>query len=223
MFGYKLSHIFRKRYNFKKVENIRLEYAFEVEGIKYFEPSDLNAFPWQRCLSMTNCFNKLQLGLYPSDLERFFEIVDGALTGQNFNLTTIINLKRLNDVMKVRMSSPFRPQEIMWELASIIFMDETESPIFYDAAYGEKKIEFWKKHKDVNNFFLQLPLQRLIPFLPASTENSQIFTETIKELSKIEKDISSQTLPNLYAQQKLNLKNRQSQSSVRATGRNSKK
>lgn len=222
-FGYKLSHIFRKRYDFKNIEKVRLKLAFEVDGIKYYEPSDLNNFPWQRSLAATFAFNKLQLGVYPDDLQKYFDIVEKLLTGDKFNVVSLVNWKKTNDILKLRMQSPFRPQEMMWDLAAVYFMDETESPYTFDSEYAKKKIAFWKKHKEINLFFSQIPLKRLMPFLPATEENSQLFMETVKELAKIEENISSDTQTNLWSKQQQNLKNLRSRTSAPGTGQNSKK
>lgn len=109
--------------------------------------------------------------------------------------------------------------EMMWEVASVVFIDNTESPYVYDHAYAKKKIEYWKNDKNASLFFSQMPLQRLMPFLPATEENSQIFTDTVKELNRIEKDISADTLTDLYQKQRQLLKDSQSNSSAKKTGR----
>jgi hypothetical protein len=219
--GYKWSYIFRKRANFKNIEGVKLQYAFDIDGIKYYEPADLNMAPWQRALSATSAFNKLQIGVYPEDLDYYFQQVDKMLTGTEFNITHLMNWKRMNNIIAARRDGQYRPEELMWDVAAVIFMDETESPYTYDPVYGQKKIEFWKKHKGAVLFFSQMPLQRLIPYLPATEENSKIFSETLKHLKEIGKDISQNTLSNMWHKQQTNLKNLRSKSSAKATGRKS--
>ncbi len=219
---YRFRKLFRPKNDFTKIEDVRLEYAFTLKGVKYYEPQDLNNFPWQRSLAATFAFNKLQVGVYPDDLQLYFKIVNDILTGQTFNVTSLVNWKRMNDVLRMRLDTKFRPEEMMWEVAAIFFLDDTESPYTYDAAYGRKKIEFWKKHKETTLFFSQLTLRRLIPFLPAIGKNLLIFSQTTDELKKIEKDISNHTLTNTLSRQQANLKNSQYKQSVKANAQRSK-
>ena len=57
----KIKSLFRK--NHIKVDDVRLEFAFECGGVKYFEPTDLNLFPWQRMLAATQAYAKMSIGL----------------------------------------------------------------------------------------------------------------------------------------------------------------
>lgn len=218
-FFYKLSHLFRKP-TFRKVDDIRMEEAFTIGGIKYYEFPDLNMFPWQRMLAATQAYNKLTIGIKEEDLRYASKVVSDVLTGDKITLVDLINVKRVHDVVIQRLDQRFRPDELMWNVAAVIFMDDTESPYLYDPVYGAKKIAFWKKHKSVSLFFSQLAVSRLIPFLPSTTVNSQIYSQTMAELTRIEEDISKKTSTNLLAKQKQNLQNSQSKRSVPGTRQN---
>jgi hypothetical protein len=216
---YKLSKLFRKSHDFHKVGDIRLEYAFTIGGVKYYEPTDLNLFPWQRMLAATEAYNKMQLGVREQDIRYSSNIILKLLESDKITIIELMHLKRVHDVLLQRMNSIYRPQELMWDVAAVIFMDETESPYVYDPVYGRKKIEFWKSYEDALVFFYRMPLQRLVPFLPASEENSKLFSETVKELAKIEQDILTPNSINILQKQKMNLQKRQSKSSARGTER----
>lgn len=218
---YKLSHLFRKKATFKKVDDVRLDFAFEVGGIKYYEATDLNMLPYDRFLAATTAFDKLAIGIHEPDIRKALSMINELLSGTKVSVVEIVNLKRVYDSLITRMDSQYRPEELMWNVAAVVFMDETESPYSYDPVYGNKKIEFWKQHKDVTLFFSQVPLRRLVPFLPAIADNSLIFSETVKELAKIENDISANQFTNPYLLQKEALRKSQLKSSAKGTGRNS--
>lgn len=220
-FLYKLKHLFSKKTDFRKVDDVRLEFAFEVGGVKYYEPNDLNLFPWQRMLSATSAYNKMSIGIREEDIRYASTLTNKVLSSGAILLPELMNLKRVNDILVARLDSQYRPEELMWNVAAVVFLDETESPYVYDPVYGAKKIAFWKKHKEVTGFFLQMSVKRLIPFLPATEEHSKLFTETIAELGKVEKDIlEGKASVNLYQQQKMALDRQRSRSSSGKTSRN---
>jgi hypothetical protein len=73
----------------------------------------------------------------------------------------------------------------VYNLASVVFFDSTESPYHYDHEYNKKKIAAWKKHSTENlDFFLQKPLADYIPFFREQEKNLQIYLEVLNQLSQ---------------------------------------
>ena len=73
----------------------------------------------------------------------------------------------------------------LYELASIVYFDATESPYNYNHDYNKKKIDLWKKHStELKSFFLQKPLVNFLPFLEQSKENLQTYSIVLEELKK---------------------------------------
>jgi hypothetical protein len=72
--------------------------------------------------------------------------------------------------------------DLVYKLASVVFFDKSESPTHYEHGYNQKKIEHWKKNASMYDFFLQMPLQELVPFLKQSGEDTQVYLAKITEM-----------------------------------------
>jgi hypothetical protein len=109
------------------------------------------------------------------------------------NLTKIFDLQKesiaLDMQLKERVTMITDP-DLIYKLASIVFFDKNESPYNYEHSYNLKKIEFWKKHKTMHDFFLSMPVQKLVPFLktlPQDTLSSSMEMEAMETVRKITK------------------------------------
>lgn len=218
---YWLRKALRKKQDFTKIEGVPLKHAFTIEHQKFYEPEDAMNFPYQRGLAIMEAYNQMQLGVFPADIEYICEKVDAIFNRGKVTVDNMIEIKMYHNRLRERYQSQFRHPELLYKLASVTFIDETESPFIYDAVHAQRKIDFWKKHKSVTDFFLQIPLQRLIPYLCASEANSKFFLSLTQELLKEESSLQA-AFTNTSAKQKSNLRNSQSASSSKATGRNSK-
>ena len=68
----------------------------------------------------------------------------------------------------------------------VMYFDKSEHPANYDFAYNEQKIERWKKYgKPDIDFFLQMPLVDLMPFLTERAENLRIYSAVVEELNQV--------------------------------------
>lgn len=219
--NYFWSKIFRKPYDFKNFEGVKLKFAFSIGQHNYYEPEDVMNLPYQRGLSCIEAYNQLRLGIYPEDLEYVAKKLDEIFEKPRITTKDLIRIKHYHNRIKDRMTSTFRHPDLMYKLASVVFIDETESPVNYDAAYAQKKIEFWKKHKKVTDFFLQIPLTRLIPYLPGSEENSRYCSTMMEELMK-EESILTEVFGGFSERQKKDSPSSPSRPSAGATGRSSK-
>ena len=84
--------------------------------------------------------------------------------------------ERLNLVLDV---------DLLYKLASVIFFDKNENPSLYEYDYNNRKIEFWKQHRGVADFFLQKPVSELIPFIRLSDLDLATYSELNGALDKI--------------------------------------
>lgn len=218
---YWLRKALRKKVEFKNFDGVRLKHAFTIERQQFFEPEDAMNFPFNRGLSIMEAYNQMQLGVFPADIKAIRDRVNGVFNKGKVTVEDMVKIKIWLDKLVERSESQFRHPELLYKLASVTFIDETESPYVYDAVHAQRKIEFWKKHKSVTDFFLQIPLQRLIPYLAASEESSQFFLTLTEQLAK-EENILKTVLSNTSERLKSNSQNSQSKSSARATRPNSK-
>lgn len=134
--------------------------AFEVEGKTYSQFTDSFNIPSERAFAALHHYEKLMRRADDRYLKTFSEAIDGILSHPT--IVKIGELSKLNNDLKERLNM-FFPPNLIYDLASVLFFDETENPYTYDQAYAEKKISIWKKHKDITDFFLLMPFRSLIP------------------------------------------------------------
>ena len=215
--NYFWSKLFRKNYDFKNFQGVRLKEAFTIGAIKYYEPEDLMNLPYQRGLACIDAFNQLRLGVFPEDIEYVCTEVDKMYEKNRLGVNDLIRVKHYLNRIRERSKDTFRHPDLMYKLASVCFIDETENPFIYDAVYAQKKIEYWKKHKSVSDFFLQIPIQRLIPFLAACEDNSLRYSTLMEQLKK-EENILTEAFTAISERQKEVLRNSQSKPSAKGKG-----
>lgn len=178
-----------------------VEFAFTSGGIDHWCHIDPFSAPCMRALSALTAYEELrkrttreldlkEVDALLAEVGKARESLSGA-TGK-INIVKVIN--SLNDIewiaksKKARLDLIFEP-DTAYKLAAVVFFDENESPLSYDQAYGAKKIERWKKDQSIEDFFLQQPLRRLIPFsdefAPHIPNYSEVATQMIGQMSAV--------------------------------------
>lgn len=156
-----------------------IEYAFSVAGKDYYKFSDMLNLPYERALSCLVYYREMEMNIDHSFLRQHLEAINKVLTSNPIN---VFQIKALNDQLLTRLELPKDP-EILYKLASVVFFDKEESPEVYEWEHGKKKIAFWKEHASLTDFFLQLPLKELIPYLQYAGENLETFSKMIQEVN----------------------------------------
>ncbi len=73
--------------------------------------------------------------------------------------------------------------DLLYKLASVYYFDKNENCYSYDYEYAEKKINRWKKDKNIEAFFLKTPLKEYLPSFDSYNMNLNTYTkEQRKEL-----------------------------------------
>jgi len=176
--------------------------AFTIGGVEYFQFDDAFNLPYLRGLTTITYFREMQMNC---DRELLLAHCDAKeniskklleafnIQAGKMNLTKIFDLQKesiaLDMQLKERVTMITDP-DLIYKLASIVFFDKNESPYNYEHSYNLKKIEFWKKHKTMHDFFLSLPVQKLVPFLktlPQDTLSSSMEMEAMETVRKITK------------------------------------
>jgi len=160
-----------------------IEYGFSVNGTDYWRFSEAFNIPPVRGLKAVTFFEEARMRCDEDYLKKHTEATDKLLTAP---VIDIFKIKTLNDQLRDRVSWKMPTLEMMYKVASVTFFDKSEHPANYDFAYNQKKIEFWKKHgaKGID-FFLQLPLLTLMPFLGEQPENLRSYSAMVEELNEI--------------------------------------
>lgn len=163
--------------------------AFKLGGVQYYcLPSFLDHTPiraeWAAVYS-----EEVNMKCTKEFLLQHTRAIEEAL---NSNPIKVAQLANWNKQLKDRLEYISDPETI-YNLASVIFFDESEDPTTYDQDYNKKvKIPLWKKHK-MRDFFLLTPWNKLIPgmdfskvdldsFIVANEATRKITSETLEDI-----------------------------------------
>lgn len=171
-----------KRSTYPKHEH-DVEFAFTSGGIDYYQFKDFGNIPPVRGLKTMVFHEEMRMKCSLEYLEMHCEAVDKILNDKKIN---IFEIKKLNDQLKQRLDIAVET-ELAFKLASIVFFDKKEDIADYDFQYNKKKIEHWKKH-DGSSFFLQQPLQKLMPFLNDASANLNLYSQVVEKLNNLHLD-----------------------------------
>jgi hypothetical protein len=119
-------------------------------------------------------------------LDLHCKAVDKILN-ENKKGINVTYLAQLNQNLRERLNLMPLP-DFVFKLASVIFFDETESPLSYDWAYNEKKIAKWKQDPAMLDFFLTRLATELIPSLRSVGKDSHMFFQVAEKIDKIHRD-----------------------------------
>jgi hypothetical protein len=156
-----------------------ITYAFSIGANHYFKFDDHLNIPYERALSCLVFYREVEMNIDHMFLKAHIDAIDNILLSKQID---IFKIKNLNDQLKTRLTLPKDP-ELMYKLASVVYFDQHESPEVYEWEYGKKKIDFWKKNSSLKDFFLQKPLQELIPYLRYAGENLETFSRMMQDVN----------------------------------------
>ncbi len=160
----------------------RIVEAFELNGIKYFKfDADVANMPYQRGLEALVFYEQVRMRCTREYLDEVVAAIDKILHQPKID---VFKIHQINVHLKERLTWVIETDTV-YNLASVVFFDSTESPYHYDHEYNKKKIASWKKHSTENlDFFLQKPLADYIPFFREQEKNLQIYLEVLNQLSQ---------------------------------------
>lgn len=164
-----------------------IEEAFSIEGRTFYRYKDYFNIPYERGLKTITFYEEARMKITYEYLEEHIKAIDKLLKSQKID---VYKIKALNDIMAERMKWAV-DTEILYKLASIVFFEKDEDPRTYDFKHNAEKIQFWKEHKSVSDFFLQTPLLELMPFLKELDMNLETYSLIAKELTKHHLDMVS--------------------------------
>ncbi|WP_418894220.1 hypothetical protein [Limibacterium fermenti] len=162
-----------------------IEFAFEIKGVKYYQFQDVFNLPYERGLMALAAYEEVRMRCTREYLEKHVKACRTLLHDAKID---IYKLNALNEQMSDRLNLSL-DTDLLYKLASVVFFDKKENPAVYEPDYCKKKIAFWKEHKDVTSFFLQKPLQELIPFLKDADFDLGSYSETVKRVNEIHSEV----------------------------------
>jgi len=182
-----LAEVWRIQWDKKRQqkEMHRIEYAFTSGGRKYYRYEDITNLPYQRGRAALTAYNEVEMRCSREFLLEWTKKMDAVLHN---NPIDIFEINKLNGILKDRLSLT-ADLDLCYKLAAIVYFDKTEKPEVYEPAYAEKKIARWKKDQSVSDFFSQMPLKELIPYLSNAIGDFDTFFQLNEELNQLHADL----------------------------------
>lgn len=162
-------------------QKYRIEYAFTCGGTKYYRFADITNLPYERGLMALQTYNEVDMRCSRPFLLHYADTIDQLLHQPQID---IFKINQLNQLLKQRLTL-ITDTDLLYRLAAVCFFDKTENPAVYEPDYAEKKIAKWRKDKGVHDFFTQMPLLELMPFLQNVDTDLDTYSAMCDELNKI--------------------------------------
>lgn len=180
----KLKSVINRSKSVKKVfpdEKYVIDFAFEIGGIEYYQFNDIYNLPYERGLMSLAVYEETRMKCSREYLEKHVEALRTLLHEKKID---VFKINALNEQMSQRLNLAL-DTDLLYKLASIVYFDKNENPSLYEPEYCNKKIEHWRKHIGVHDFFLQKPLQELIPFLKNVDFDLNTYSQGMEQLNGI--------------------------------------
>lgn len=162
-------------------DKYRVIKAFRYRGDDYWCFDNAFDMPTARAWAASNYYIELEMRVDVDYLKLHLEAVDKILSDpKKINIGA---LALIHNNLKERLSfAPF-PEHI-YKLASVVYFTKEESPYSYDSLYNEKKIKRWKEDPEALAFFLNGPLQALVPYIGQQGELSRTYFQTMERVTE---------------------------------------
>lgn len=187
-----------KTKDWKLDDGHRVDKAFVDGGIQHYMIKDTFDTFSHRALSALSVYEKWNMKCNREYLDLFTKTIDKLLSDP-----AQINVGEIyiaNKNLKERLQWALPTEDVIYEFASVVFFDNTESPYKYDPDYAKVKIARWKKNNSIEDFFLSIPIKDLIPCPNISKQDLQTYFQIVKTLDKKHlkqiTDVLSSSLPN---------------------------
>jgi hypothetical protein len=168
----------------KHASSGEMEVVFQSGGVAYYRFSNEQRIPAFRAMAARDVFQELE---FKTSREMATAYIDAAV--EQLNAGELAKAGALLTMFRERMDY-ITNIDLLYKLASVLYLDNSENPEDYDAVYNYEKIQRWKREKDVEAFFLQTPIIEYLPF----SDLQQIGLKRFTELQRSEDARQSQTL-----------------------------
>lgn len=149
------SYIFGPQWHVKPEHEIKL--AFSHKGINYYQVVSGMDLPYERYMAAVDAIQVMEYRLDPQFIEFFFKQHEAFV-----NAGDMANIARLTKNLYDR-SKHITNVQLLYNLASVWFFDETENPYSYNYDYAEEKIRRWRGDSELLGKLLQTPLKNYMP------------------------------------------------------------
>ena len=185
IFGYEIKRINTKVHQLHRDYKTVIEFAFEIDGVKYYEFKNILDMPSIRYKKCMEFIREAEMSITSSDLVELIKMSMDYINKGNLARSIIIQNGITN------LASQYMETDTFYRLFSCCFFDLEEDLTDYDYDYNELKIKSFKT-ETIPDFFLKEPIKRYIPqpnILPKDLLVFSKITKTNKEhLQKIKSE-----------------------------------
>lgn len=181
---------FETKPNYFPDSKAKIVYAFTAGGVDYYQFDDVFELPYKRGLQALSVYEEAQMKCSFEYLKAHVQAVENIMNANKFGLNEALELKKLNNQIKQRLEW-IVDVDLIYKLAAVVYFDKTERPESLNWNHCRKKIDNWKKHEGVNDFFLRNPIQKLIPFFQESAFN-------VEQYSQVTTAVNNQHWENIF-------------------------
>lgn len=147
-----------------------VEFAFEIDGVKYYEFKNLGDMPTMRFKKFQDFSTQCDWRMSIDDIQELIVLQEKAINKQK-----ITDIVKINDAFKYCMTI-YLETDLFMQLFSCLFFTMDENLEDYDYDIGAKKIEAFSKH-GVPDFFLKEPIKRYLPLTTISKQDFEVFSK----------------------------------------------
>jgi len=172
-----------------------IEKGPEILGVQYYYHKDVMQTPCQRYLYLSNYLQEYEMRFdreyllqeiearetAEKEIEDLFTVKSGGINLAKV-LKKIEGLRKLTLQAKERLELIIEP-DVIYKIASVVLFDIHENPGFYDAKHGIEKVQKWRDG-NVTDFFLTMPLQKLLNLRNLSQEDLKTYLKVAGEVKK---------------------------------------
>lgn len=157
----------------------RIVFAFELNGIAYFQFDDINSIPCERGFHALSFFNELNQRCTRDYLMAHSTALDNIINDNTgIKVTEIV---KINTILKERLEFLFEP-EIAYKICSVVFFDASENPYRFEYKHALEKADRFRK-ENINDFFLSQPITRLIPYIASFGNDLEAYCSVVNAMT----------------------------------------
>lgn len=163
-----ISKLFKGKFDIQ--EGHTIEFVFESGGIDNYKFVNEFNIPYGRAMAAIDIQKELEERTDIKYQKLSYEtIIEMLKQGNNVGAGIVAtnSLERMNNITNL---------DLMYKLASVLYLWKGENPYTYDYEFADKKIKHWKKDKDIEGFFLKTPLSDYMPSFDGLEMNISQYT-----------------------------------------------
>lgn len=147
-----------------------VEFVFKSGGVDYYKFVNEQHIPALRAFAAKDVWAELSYKMDDRHLDAALASAM-SLLNQGKGVHAGVILQTLRDRIGY-----ITHVDLLYKLASVIYLDPSENPLDWDPIYNERKTTAWKKDETLDRFFLQTRMINYLPFGDLSKIDFQSFT-----------------------------------------------